>query len=123
MNQKTVLSLSSDRVFQNQLDENLSAYGYRVIRMEEYSQDMDILLKAGIPDLVIVDILMPLLEGIKLSLNIRKKYDIPLIMLASPLPETNKVRDWDMKQSDHLTDSVDIPELMQWLHASFSLPP
>lgn len=120
MSQKKILIVSGDPVLLDLLQKNLSTSGYQVLSVEENDREMEPVLKEGQPDLVIVDIQMPKMEGIKISLSIRKKYDVPIIMLTSKLADKNKVKGLDLSTENHLSDSIDVVQLMEWIKDTFT---
>lgn len=120
MKQKKVLIVSGDPILLELLQKNLADSGYQVVSVEEDSKELNSMLKVDAPDMVIVDIMMPKMEGIKISLSIRKKYDVPVIMLSTYSAGKEKVRGLDMGAKDALSNSVDILELMDWIKEAFS---
>jgi DNA-binding response OmpR family regulator len=120
MGQKKILIVSGDSVLLNLLQKALSASNFQVVSVEETSDEVDSLVKAGQPDLVIVDIMVPKMKGIKVSLSIRRKCDVPIIMLTSRLAEKEQVRGLDLSSEDHLSESIDVGKLMDWIKETFA---
>ena len=60
----------------------LKREGYRI---SEASNGMDALAKISkkAPDLILVDIMMPYMDGFTFAMDLKKKYDIPLIFLSA----------------------------------------
>ncbi len=120
MNQKKILIVSGDPVLLDLLQKNLSTSGYQVVSVDETSRAIEPVLSEDQPDLVIVDIMMPKMEGIKISLSIRKKFDVPIIMLTSKPAEKNSVKGLDLSSDDLLSNSIDVVQLMEWIKETFT---
>ena len=120
MSQKKLLVTSSDPVLVDLLQKNLSEEGYRVICVAENTGEIDSAMKVEQPDLVIVDIMLPGLEGVRVSLNIRMKYDVPIIMITSRLAEKNKVRGLDLSAENYLSSSLNVMQLTDWIKETFT---
>ena len=60
------------------------------------------------------------MRGINVSLSIRKKRDVPIIMLTTHLAEKDKVRSLDLSTEDHLSNSIDVVQLMAWIKETFA---
>ena len=120
MSQKKLLVTSNDPVLVDLLQKNLSEEGYRVICVAENTGEIDSAMKVEQPDLVIVDIMLPGLEGVRVSLNIRMKYDVPIIMITSRLAEKNKVRGLDLSAENYLSSSLNVMQLTDWIKETFT---
>ena len=120
MSQKKLLVTSNDPVLVDLLQKNLSEEGYRVICVAENTGEIDSAMKVEQPDLVIVDIGLPGLEGVRVSLNIRMKYDVPIIMITSRLAEKNKVRGLDLSAENYLSSSLNVMQLTDWIKEIFT---
>lgn len=120
MSQKKILVISSDPVLVDLVQKNLSEEGYRVICVAENTGEIDSALAVEQPDLVIVDIMLPGLEGVRVSLNIRMKYDVPIIMITSRLAETNEVRGLDLSAENYLSNSLNVMQLTGWIKETFT---
>jgi DNA-binding response OmpR family regulator len=120
MSKKKILIVSGDPVLMDLLQKNLSIGGFQVVGVEETDREVESMLSIGQPDLVIVDIMMPKMEGFKVTLRIRKKFDVPVIMLTSRMAEKDKVRGLDLSSDDCLSRSVDVVQLMDWIKETFA---
>jgi DNA-binding response OmpR family regulator len=120
MSKKKILVISGDPVLMDLLQKNLSTGGFQVVSVEETEKEVESMLAMGRPDLVIVDIMMPSMEGLKVTLRIRKNYDVPVIMLTSTMAGKDKVRGLDLSSDDYLSRSVDVVQLMDWIKETFA---
>ena len=119
MSQKKILVISSNPALLKSLQRSLSEEGYRVLCAADDSGEMDSMLQLETPDLVIVDIMLTGVDGIRVSLNIRRKYDVPIIMLTSRLSDVNKVKDLELSAEETLSSSINAFQLTEWINGTF----
>ncbi len=77
-----ILVAEDDAALRNLLRMSLSSLGYRVIAVEDGEQALDAFLN-HLPDLVILDIMMPKRNGLEVLQEIRRRSDVPVIMLTA----------------------------------------
>jgi two-component system KDP operon response regulator KdpE len=70
------------------------------------------------PDLIILDLALPDLDGWQLCTRIREVSQIPLIMLTARSEETDKVRGLEMGADDYITKPFGFPELIARVQAA-----
>jgi len=120
MSQKKVLVISNNPVLVDFLQKNLAGEGYRVVCVAEKTGEIASVIQEEKPDLVVVDIILSGMDGIRVSLNIRRKYDVPIIMLTSRSDDRDKVRGLDLSAEDHLSGSINTRQLMDWIRETFT---
>lgn len=76
--------------------------GYDVIEAEDGVEAMEKLRKEN-PDLVILDIMMPGLDGYRVLRNIRENNNIPVIMLSAKDTDADKILGLDLGADDYIT--------------------
>ena len=76
--------------------------GYDVIEAEDGVEAMEKLRKEN-PDLVILDIMMPGLDGYRVLRNIREHNNIPVIMLSAKDTDADKILGLDLGADDYIT--------------------
>lgn len=69
-------------------------------------------------DLIILDIMLPKLDGMEVCMGIRAFSDVPIIMVTSKMRVTNKVRGLDLGADDYVTKPFDIEELLARIRAN-----
>ncbi len=77
-----ILVAEDDVALRNLLRMSLSALGYTVIAVEDGQQALEAFLR-DMPDLVILDIMMPKRNGLEVLQEIRRRSDVPVIMLTA----------------------------------------
>jgi two-component system KDP operon response regulator KdpE len=90
---------------------NLEARGYKVYLAQDGVEAVEI---AGqvLPDLVILDVNMPRMDGIEACRRMRKWSDMPIIILSVRGDEKDKVRALDEGADDYITKPFGIEELL-----------
>ena len=68
-------------------------------------------------DIIILDIMMPKMDGYTTITKIRKKYDIPVIMLSARGEEYDKLQSFDLGVDDYVTKPFSPKELMARIKA------
>jgi two-component system phosphate regulon response regulator PhoB len=92
---------------------NLEAEGYEVETVAR-GDDADMLLKERIPDLAILDWMLPGLSGIELCRRLRGRADtrqLPIIMLTARGEESERVRGLSTGADDYVVKPFSVPEL------------
>ncbi len=108
---KRILIISSDPELLRILQHNLPAQSYEVSSSRDRGE-LEELLDRVLPDLVILDILMPWLDGIELCLCIRQWCQVPIIMLSTWGARRDTVRSLDLNSNSYLTEPFGVAELM-----------
>jgi two-component system phosphate regulon response regulator PhoB len=93
---------------------NLEAAGYQVDVVMR-GDEADIRLRETLPDLLILDWMLPGLSGIELCRRIRQRDDtaaLPVIMLTARGEEAERVRGLSTGADDYIVKPFSIPELM-----------
>lgn len=80
----------------------LEIEGYEVVEAENGPEALDMIRKEE-PDLVILDIMMPGLDGYRVLRNIREKNNVPVIMLSAKDADADKILGLDLGADDYIT--------------------
>ena len=70
--------------------------------------------------LAIVDIMMPRMDGIRMTMKLREKYDFPVIMLSAKSEEVDKIMGLNIGADDYVTKPFTPMELMRESIPSFA---
>ena len=70
------------------------------------------------PDLILLDIMMPNVDGYEACRKIREKYDTPIIMLTARAEEVDKVLGFELGADDYVTKPFGVRELMARVKAN-----
>lgn len=85
--------------------------GFKVTEAGDGEQVLS-LLSNGTFDLVILDIMMPKLDGLTVCKEIRKKYDIPILMLTAKGEEIDRVLGFELGADDYVVKPFSPRELV-----------
>lgn len=110
---KKLLIISDDQKLTRFLSHGLSERDYNITNTDNMGEDMEMVLDSELPDLVILDILMPWMDGIELCLRIRQWCPSPIIMLSAWGARKDTVRGLDLGAESYLTEPFDIGGLME----------
>ena len=98
---------------------NLEAEGFTVDRVER-GDEAEIRLSETIPDLVILDWMLPGVSGLEICRRMRAREttrNLPLIMLTARGEESERVRGLAIGADDYVVKPFSVPELMARVHA------
>jgi two-component system KDP operon response regulator KdpE len=84
------------------LHANLEAEGYEVLMAMNGIQALQ-MLETELPDLVVLDIMMPEMDGLEVCRRLREWSQIPVIMLSARDDENDKVNCLDLGADDYIT--------------------
>ena len=85
--------------------------GYEVIKAEDGRTGLDI-AESGEADLILLDIMIPELNGLEVLRRVRKNSDIPIILLTARDAVMDKVSGLDAGADDYITKPFAIEELL-----------
>lgn len=94
----------------------LSALGYQILEAENGEQALEILSREAV-DLALVDIMMPVLDGIETTARIRRMSNIPVILLTAKSEDTDKVLGLNVGADDYVTKPFNPVELIARVQA------
>ncbi len=112
MTDKTrVLIVDDEPRYLRLLEANLSQEGYEVVEAENGSQALE-LFSAQEFHLVILDVMMPGMDGFAVCERIREYSDVPIIMVTARGEENDRVRGLDLGADDYLVKPFSAVELL-----------
>ena len=95
---------------------NLQQAGYRVVTAGDGSKALR-MAETENPDLLLLDIRMPLMDGLEVCRRVRNFSTVPIIMVTAKESEEDKVAGLDAGADDYLTKPFGAPELMARVRA------
>jgi len=107
----TVLIVEDETSLQETLKYNLERAGYRVIVEGNGSEALQTARQAQ-PDLILMDIMLPGLDGVEVTRILRQEMTVPIIMLTAKDEEIDRVLGLEIGADDYLTKPFSIRELM-----------
>jgi len=106
-----ILVVEDDREIRDGIEIFFKSQGYRVFKAEDGICGLE-LMKENEIHLAIVDIMMPRMDGITMTMRLRETYDFPVIMLSAKSEETDKVMGLNIGADDYVTKPFTPLELM-----------
>ena len=96
---------------------NLEARDYEVLTATDGQQAIDLAADAQ-PDLILLDIKMPVVNGYEACRRIREFSTVPIIMITAMAEEADKVLGLDLGADDYVTKPFSVPELLARVRAA-----
>lgn len=112
----TVLVVEDERPLRDFVRRNLEVRGYRVLAAGNGLEALAFFNSENI-DLVIVDLMMPQMDGLEVIRRIRQASQTPVIVLSALNEETDKVRALNLGADDYLTKPFGVNELLARIQA------
>ncbi len=112
----TILVVDDERRYRDLLEMDLSRRGYRVLLAEDGARALHI-VEQGRPDLVVLDLRLPDIDGYEVCRRIREASGIPIIMLTARAEEADKVRGLRSGADDYITKPFSAEELLARVEA------
>lgn len=106
-----MLVVDDDPLMQRLIGANLKASGYKVLSAYDGESAMD-LMAQKMPDLVVLDIMIPGIDGKEICHRIRQWSSVPIIMVSAKTGLSDKVTLLDMGADDYLTKPFAVEELL-----------
>ncbi len=106
-----VLICDDDEAILESLRIYLDNEGYRVFTASNGEEALEI-VKSNNIHCVVLDIMMPLLDGLKATLKIREKYNFPIILLSAKSEDTDKITGLSFGADDYVTKPFNPLELV-----------
>jgi two-component system KDP operon response regulator KdpE len=118
MDKKRILIVDDDPAILRLLSTNLKARGYEVVTATNGEESLEAVQQDYI-DLIILDLMMPKVDGVEVCRRIREWSDVPIIILSARGDETDKVKCLELGADDYLTKPFGIAELMARIKTAF----
>ena len=111
MEQETILVVDDNKEIVYSISELLKYEGYQTIGAYDGMQALDVLEQNRI-DLILLDVMMPRLNGLSALMKLREKHKIPVIILSAKTEESDKVSGLIMGADDYVEKPYNPAELM-----------
>ena len=107
-----VLVCDDDREIAAAVDIYLTAEGYEVLQAYDGFQALELLEKHPDVQLILMDIMMPRLDGVHATMKIRESRNIPIIMLSAKSEDNDKILGLNIGADDYMTKPFNPMELI-----------
>ena len=116
MKETKVLVVDDERRYRELLEMDLSRRGYRVYTAADGLRALQLVEETS-PDLVLLDVMLPDLDGYEVCRRIREVSSVPVIMLTARVEEADKVRGLRIGADDYVTKPFSAIELLARVEA------
>lgn len=110
MDNARILVVDDDREIAGAIDKLLSREGYHVMKAFNGLEALEALVSGNI-QLILMDVMMPKLDGLSATLKIRETKNIPIIILSAKSEDSDKILGLSMGADDYVTKPFNPQEL------------
>ena len=111
MKKTTVLVVDDERRYRELLEMNLTRRGYRVLQAADGLSALN-QVELEAPDLVMLDLMLPDIDGYEVCRRIREHSSVPIIMLTAKAEPAQKVRGFASGADDYVTKPFSAEEVL-----------
>lgn len=111
MKQPRILVVDDDREIVGAIKKRLELEGYEVVPAYNGLEALDVLMEQEI-HLLIIDIMMPGMDGLSATMKIRESKNIPIIILSAKTEESDKILGLSMGADDYISKPFRPDELV-----------
>jgi len=114
---KKILVVEDEKAIADILDFNLKKEGYTVVCAYDGEDGLSKALSEN-PDLILLDVMLPKLDGFEVCKSVRKTSNVPIIMLTAREEEVDKILGLELGADDYITKPFSMRELMARIKAN-----
>ncbi len=115
--QKTILIVDDEQPIRDILVYNLKKEGYNTIEASDGITALNIALEKY-PDLILLDIMLPKMDGLSVCKRIKNSYNVPILMLTAKDGEIDKILGLELGADDYITKPFSVRELVARVKAN-----
>ncbi|ANK61845.1 MULTISPECIES: response regulator YycF [Loigolactobacillus] len=114
---KKILVVDDEKPISDIVKFNLTKEGYDVVTAYDGEEALEKVSEEN-PDLIILDLMLPKIDGLEVAREVRKDHDMPIIMLTAKDSEIDKVLGLEMGADDYVTKPFSNRELVARVKAN-----
>lgn len=114
---KVILVVDDEKPIADILQFNLQKEGYKVVCAHDGQEALEKVEEIK-PDLILLDIMLPHKDGMEVCREVRKKHDMPIVMLTAKDSEIDKVLGLELGADDYVTKPFSTRELLARVKAN-----
>ncbi len=116
-NRKTVLIVDDEKPIVDILEYNLKKEGYNTLIANDGMEAVNIALEQK-PNIILLDIMLPKMDGLTVCKKVRTALNIPIIMLTAKEEEIDKILGLELGADDYVTKPFSVRELIARIKAN-----
>src|SRR5256714_8395441 len=116
MKKTTIVAADDDPQLLRLVTRNLQFEGYEVIPASNGQQALEE-IEEQVPDLVLLDVMMPKMDGFTVCQRVREFSTVPIIIVTARGQDQDKVKGLDLGADDYLTKPFSVDELLARVRA------
>jgi two-component system OmpR family response regulator len=116
MGSSKILVVEDDQNLLDVLKYNLAKEGYDVLTAADGIEALDV-ARSNKPDLIVLDIMLPRMDGFEVCRILRREMTVPILMLTAKAEETDKVVGLELGADDYMTKPFSIREFLARIRA------
>ncbi len=114
---KQILVVEDDKPISDIVKFNLENEGYEVVCAYDGQEALD-KVEADAPDLILLDLMLPKVDGLEVAREVRKTHDMPIIIVSAKDQEIDKVLGLELGADDYITKPFSNRELVARVKAN-----
>ncbi len=113
---RKILVVDDTKNVQVMLEDFLSSQGFEILTASDGREALDVVHSQD-PDLVLLDIMMPTMDGYQFITQLRRETSLPVIMITAKQQEADLIRGFDLGADDYITKPFRLRELLVRMRA------
>ena len=114
---KTILIVDDEQKIVDLLVHNLGREGYNTLQANDGQTAIDIAIEQR-PDLILLDIMIPRVDGLTVCKKIKNYYNVPILMVSAKDDELDKIVGLEMGADDYITKPFSVREVVARVKAN-----
>ncbi|SFX31622.1 DNA-binding response regulator, OmpR family, contains REC and winged-helix (wHTH) domain [Thermoactinomyces sp. DSM 45891] len=108
---KQILIVDDDKEIVNLIDISLQNEGFTILKAYDGEEALEILQESSV-HLIILDVMMPKMNGLEFCRRVRQKDNTPILMLSAKSEDTDKITGLMTGADDYMTKPFNLLEMM-----------
>src|SRR3954452_2699702 len=107
---QTILVVEDEDTLREELSYQLEQDGYRVVSAADGGEALELFRKES-PDLILLDLMLPVMSGIEITRVVRRESSVPILILTARDSEVDKVVGLELGADDYVTKPFSLREV------------